>query len=457
MLTCGVSTVGDVIKNVNSATKKTVYTLGVIGDSRLANAYNVSGTRVKRWQNQMAVSWLRALSQQKVEMPPEFSLAASSATTDLILAQATAMAALSPRPDFCLINGGTNDFGVSPGLATMKQAVLNITNAAKILHDAGIVPVIEIDTPRSGGAWTDAAKVSAGYNNGLRTWCVENNILLCDYEAQYIDPTTGGFATGFNVADGVHPSSTGSCVRALQFLECIKPYLSKHQTKMMSPRAAFDATLNPYGNMLANGLIKGTGGTNLGTGASGTVPDSWNNRVITGTMTAVASKLAPAASTEVSDRLQVVLNFTTAGEYSLRPNTGTVGSGATIPAGLVAGELLQAELDIEITGLSGVISGCLLEMFDIGAGGEVSRSTDMNRHFFPGNSLPVVPLPAPNGVGNIYTVINMRYKTPPMVWSDNPGNPSNQLHYRFTIHGEAGATMTFRISACSLHKLPDYL
>lgn len=461
LLTAGVkgfsgnSTGKDVADTVNRLLTKgsIVFTLGVVGDSRLANSYISpvagSGAKSAGFQNQMTGTWLRALSGQRIDILPQFQLAVSGSTTTQILAQANAMTALTTKPDICLINGGTNDFATAPTLAGANLAFTNITSAAIILRNAGILPVIEVDTPRTTASWSaNAGVVSAEYNRMLRMWCSRNNVLLSDCEAQYIVPATGEPATGYNVADGIHSSSTGSCIRALSFLKVLEPLLGKHTWGAASPRDAYDATINPYGNMLANAIFAGTGGTNTGTGASGVVPTSWQNRVISGTMTAVASKLSPANAEDVGERLQIAISFSAAGEHRLQPSG--VGGGATLPAGIVAGDVLYAEVDVEITALSGQVKALQLQLFDFDGSSNISTVFDMKTNLWPGNPLPLVPLAAPNGVGNLATSIKLRLRTPPMIYAD--GATPTQLNWRLTSEGEASAVLTYIASKPQLRK-----
>lgn len=435
-----------------AVSKNTAYAIGTIGDSRLANAYVAPApglAKSKVFQNQMTVTWLRALSGQRVDMPPQFSLATSGANTTQILAQAQAMSQLSAKPDFCLINGGTNDLATTATAAAMELAFNNLTAAVGVVRSAGIMPILEIDVPRTTASWTaNASTLSAALNRRLRLWCSENDVLLCDYEQMYIVPATGEPAAGFNVADGIHSGCTGSSVRATQYLRCIDQVIGKHFWRMASPRDAYDQTLNTGGNMLANGLFVGTGGVSNGTGASGSVADSWQNRVISGTMTAVASKLAPESSDLVSQRQQFALSFTTAGEHRVQPQG--VGAGAALPAGLVPGDLIYAEADIEITALSGSITQLNLMIFDFVAA-DLSYAVDMHRNIASGNPLPVVPLPAPNGVVNLYSSLKMRLKTPQMIFGD--GATPTQLNWRITVLGEAGAAITFIVSNAQLRKV----
>lgn len=440
---------GDLVSAI-ATSKRLVYRLGTIGDSRLANAYVSpspgNGAQSQAYQNQMTGTWLRALSMQRVDLLPEFQFATSGANTTQILAQAQAMAALSVKPDICLINGGTNDFSASATLAAAQLAFSNITSAATTLQSAGILPVIEVDTPRTTASWTaDAGVVSSEYNRLLRLWCSENNVLLSDSEPQYNIPATGEPAAGYNISDGIHSSCTGSCIRALSFLNALDPILSKHTWRQGSVRDSYSATLNPKGNQLAGALFLGTGGVSNGAGASGTVATGWQNRVISGTMTAVASKLAPESGLLASERQQFVLTFTAISEHRIQPAV------TTPAAGLVAGDLIYGEVDIEVTSVTGVVTELSLAVFDFDGAVNISQSFDMVRNLASGNPLPLVPLPAANGVGNAATTLKYRLKTAPIIYAN--GATPTQLHWRVTTRGDAGSAITFIVANPQLRKI----
>lgn len=436
-------------------TSKKVYTLGVVGDSRLANSYVSpspgNGAKSKAFQNQMTVAWLRALSLQRVDLLLSAQLATSGANTTQILAQAVAMSALSVKPDFCLINGGTNDFASSATTAAANLAFSNITSAAILLRNSGIVPVIEVDVPRTTASWTATAGViSSQFNRMLRLWCQDNDILLSDIEASYTIPSTGEPASGYNLSDGIHSTCTGSTVRALSFLRCIDSLLLPSTTRMASIRDQYDATNNPRGNMLANGRFGGTGGTNTGTGTSGAVADNWQSKQIAGTLTAVASKVAPVSLGEFSDIQRVVINFSSAGcEYRLQP-TG-VGGGSTLPTGLVAGDLIYSECDVTITACSGAIRSVNLALFDFDGSANISTVIDMTANLSSGNPMPAVPLPAANGAGNLTTTLPLRLKTPTMIYAD--GATPTQLNCRLTVTGDSGGSITIDVSNFQLRKV----
>ena len=457
LLTAGVDTadengsfaqdVADTVNAVKSYASPTIL-CSAIGDSRLANSFqnvDVSGWTRNYRSNQGAITWLSFLTNQRINLPINYDLAVSGTGTAAIRASVAGVLALSPRPAICIINGGTNDFAVESTLARAQLALSNIQAAALELSANGILPIIEVDTPRSTASWSaNAGIVSATYNQLLRDWCRASGTLLVDYESQYIQ-NDGEPVAAYNVADGIHQSCTGGVIRALKYAELMNTFLPRYEGNSISVRDAFNATLNPKGNLIANiSLMTGTGGTNMGTGASGTVSTGWLNRVISGTMTAVASKESPRTDGILGDRLVITMSATTASEHRLSPINNPITTG-----NYPAGTQVYAEFDVEITALSGVVDYIRLVLSDFDGTTEGSRSYDMKDVFGTGlNPLPLVPLVANTGVGNFATTLKGTMRTE--LITIGQAFTSIQLIYRLETKMAAGAAATIKVGHATI-------
>lgn len=422
-----------------------------IGDSRLANSFqnqDLSGWTRNYRSNQGAITWLSFLTNQRINLPVSYDLAVGGTGTTVIRASVSNVLALSPRPSVCFINGGTNDFLFNPDLELAEFAFGNISQAALELAANGILPIIEIDTPRTTASWTaTSSTVSAIFNQLLRDWCRSTGILLVDYESQYIQ-NDGEPSVGYNVADGIHQSCTGAVVRALKYAEVMNSFLPAYVENSRSVRDAFAVTLNPEGNLISSiSLMTGTGGTNTGTGASGSVSTGWTNRVISGTMTAVASKESPRADGILGDRLIITATATTASEYRLSPTNNPVTTG-NYPFGTQC----YGQFDVEITSLSGVIDYIRLVVSDFDGSTEGSRSYDMKDVFATGlNPLPLVPLPTNTGVGNIATTLKGTMKTELITVGQNLA--SIQLIFRIEAKMAAGSAFVMKVGSAVIKQV----
>jgi hypothetical protein len=419
-----------------------------IGDSRLANSFqnqDTGGWTRNYSTNQGVIGWLSFFLNQRINLPYNYDLAVSGSGCAAIRASVSQVLLLNPKPAICLINGGTNDFAVVGDLARAQQAFSDISAAAIQLRQNGIVPVIEIDMPRATSSWSaNAGTVSSAFNQMLREWCRPTGVLLVDYEYQYIQ-IDGNPVAAYNVADGIHQSCTGAVIRALKYAEVIEPLLPEFTTNTGSVRDAFGSTLNPKGNLITSiGFMTGTGGANMGTGASGSVSTGWLSRVISGTMTAVASKESPRTDGRLGDRLVVALSATNASEYRLAPQNNPVTTG-----NYPAGTLVYAECDLEITALAGTIDYIRLVLSDFDGATEGSRSYAMKDVFATGlNPVPLVPLTNNTGSGNAATTLKGRLRTELVIVGQ--ALASTQLIYRIEVKLAAGASCTFKFGDATI-------
>jgi hypothetical protein len=421
-----------------------------IGDSRLANSFqnqDTGGWTRNYGTNQGVIGWLSFFLNQRINLPYNYDLAVSGTGCAAIRASVANVLLLNPKPSICLINGGTNDFSIVATLARAEQAFNDISAAAEELKKNCIVPVIEIDMPRSNSSagWSaNASTVSSVFNQFLREWCRSTGVLLVDYESQYIQ-IDGEPVVAYNVADGIHQSCSGAVIRALKYASVMEPLLPEFTTNTGSVRDAFSVTLNPKGNLVASiGFMTGTGGANTGAGASGSVSTGWQNRVISGTMTAVASKESPRTDGKLGDRLVVALSATNASEYRLAPQNNPVTTG-----NYVAGDEVYAECDLEITALAGTIDYIRLVLSDFDGSTEGSRSYAMKDVFATGlNPVPVVPLPNNTGSGNAATTLKGRLRTEPVIIGQT--FTSIQLIYRIEVKLAAGASCTFKFGDATI-------
>ena len=421
-----------------------------IGDSRFANSVqNQSTATVRRynWANQGSLFWLNFLTFQVLEFPIENDLAVSGQTTAQIAASVDNVLAFPVLPQMCFINGGTNSFGANPTSQQVLDSFADITGAAEKLLSFGITPVVEIDTPRTVASWSAAAqKCSISYNQKLRSWAKARGIRLADHESAYLQ-ISGEPATGYSVADGIHQSCTGAVVRAYALKTAISDIIETAVVGTLHPLDVYYSSLNAGGNLLTNGLMTGTTGTNSGTGASGVVPSSWTNSVSSGTGTAVASKETPRADGLLGDRVQIVLTATAAMTHRFAPTTTL-----SVPSGVVAGDKIVGEIDVEITSLSGVVDYLRLNIFDFDGSNLGSSSVAGKDVFTTGlNPLPVVPLANATGQGNLATTLKGRLRTSEIVMGQ--GITSTQIIYRLETGMVAGSALTYKAGGASMRKV----
>ena len=93
--------------------------------------------------------------------------------------------------------------------------------------------------------------------------------------------------------DGIHDNVLSAKINGKRLADQLAPFLPLVERGFVGVGDVYDATLNPSGNILTNGLMAGSTGT-LSNGATGVAPTGW-----TAQRSAPASTASLAVSKEV--------------------------------------------------------------------------------------------------------------------------------------------------------------
>lgn len=332
--------------------------IAILGDS--ISAFNTPSTWGLRSDGYM--TWARILSGGKIDFDASLNFGVAADTS--VMALARIQAVINASPDGCAVLIGTNDVfsGVAFGdAATPGTTVYSCTQIYSTLRAAGI-PVVMIPVlPRAkdllAGAITSAnrAKLQRIYR-WQRDFAARNKwVVLADPTLQMVDFAAGngdpyGGVTAAVTAwttDGLHLSQRGGYWVGDAISSVLAPQIAAWDG-VKTPGEAYDATNNPGGNLAANPMMTGTGGT-ASTGFTGSVASSWTGQRVAGTTgAAVASKVTKTLSNgKTYDQQQIVLTAAAGSaieEFQLRQ---TITSGITFGTDSVYGEF-----EIEVTGIT---------------------------------------------------------------------------------------------------------
>ena len=347
--------------------------LAIVGDSRAAQAFTDTGTgglhNYQRKPNGFG-SWVDFLTQQRIAVSKDYCKAVSSSLVSEVAGQLAQVFALSPSPSHVAILTGTNTFAAGTSAATAwAQLVPNI--AACISR--GIQPIIIFDLPRQLSTWTAAnARQSFQFNQIVRS-----NAGL--YGALVVDPTqyladsanSNGDPLSNYYYDGIHPATMGGYYIGKAIADLISPLLPAPIAGFASNGDTYNATDNPYGNILQNGLFTGTAGTNTSSGgaASGTVASLWNNRTLTGTGTSVASIVARSDG-KPGNWQQLVLTSTGTSTYRFSLITAP-----PVNTYYARGDRLALALDLDVSSATG-LEVCTISLSDYDGGSTIYDATN---------------------------------------------------------------------------------
>lgn len=262
---------------------------------------------------------------------------------------------------YMFIHIGTNSINAGIDLETLKSQYLSMLG---LITAAGVIPIVTTVLPRNSvdgssnwsntnGGTTTATKqkVQVAFNNWLVNYCRDKGIRCVDW-APIFTAADGTANTGWT-ADGLHPNELGSYYLAQEVVRQLADILPYGvNTAPVGAFAAYDATYNPYGNLL-NGTLTGTGGATSNAGGIGTitstVPDNWRLTKTTSTTTSVAASIVSRTDGRAGNVIQ--LDFTGTGGGSSAEDWRFEywnGSSASLTNGAVLDTLISMGAEIEI-------------------------------------------------------------------------------------------------------------
>ena len=400
--------------------------LAALGDSLFAQGFTSSADFTNN--RPLGPCWGPALLGQRIRLPYANNFAVSGQKwADVVATQIPALLAAQAAGagiTHAIIHCGFNDFNVT------AQATVKTQTAAAwaLLKNAGLQVIQTICLPRTVASWSATyMKLRDDYNQWLRDYAAANGVVLLDPFGAIADPAN---ANGDPLAvavqsDGIHPAQLGAYPVGVAIQRYFNQFPLPDFARPTSRGDVYDATSNPRGNLITNGLMSGTGGTNTGTGASGSVADNWLNRVLSGTLTAVGSLVARTDPEAAGWWQQVVLSATTAASYRLSPDAAI--------SGQVAGDIVIGEVDINVTGATKLLYAQLNVFDNGGASGEGSIA-------FKDPGLPGLYMPA---------AYQVRVRTEPFrITTGNVDVP-----FRIELGFDAGGGATIQVGAASLRKV----
>lgn len=271
--------------------------------------------------------------------------------------------------DIVVVDAGTNDYGTdSKELIQQNREEL----ASYFLEQGKVVillPILARNTNVLPGGGATRARFN-WINQKSRDYCRNRkNCYFFDWNEQWVDAASqyGTPVTGFS-ADGTHFLPKGGEAVGKAFADFLKTILPAGQKRVVSPDDKWTATENPRGNILANPMLNGTGGTN-GTGSTGTVAANMLVERVTGTSTVVSSLEARANRGNWQ-----VLTFTLAGaaedKFYFRPST------TDTPHTLTDQDWVQGSCEIETDAYAGYVGVSLL-CLDLASGGHYSYGMEV--------------------------------------------------------------------------------
>lgn len=206
-------------------------------------------------------SWLVPMLGQRVRTDHSLNFGVSGDTTAQLLARIDAIAACAA--DIVCVLIGTNDVNGAVTGATLATYKANMIAIVDRLLNAGKLVIVTPPLPRNVATAANRRLLHAMREWTLRLqWSGRRNLRVADASVEYGDSLSGTYAprSGHDY-DGLHPQSRGAYEIAKALHRVLDPLLPPVPQGLASADDIYDATYNPGGNLLTNGILDGTGGT----------------------------------------------------------------------------------------------------------------------------------------------------------------------------------------------------
>lgn len=267
---------------VGASGGRTPNRFGLYGDSRMVVSMPLNTTH-RSFVNQANVMMNQAMN-------IVVNAAAGGQDTTALAARIDADLLSFHLTDVILL-AGTNDISNGSGASV---AIANLTAMYDQILARGIRLFACLEYPAN-SVYTDATKREALHriNQAIRDYAATHpQVIVVDLFSRLIDATS---ATGDQITnasyDGIHLSILGARACALELVSKVGVFYPTQRKIRTSLTDLISATY-PNGNLVTNGLLVGTAGTESGTGMSGDTADNWVIQLEAGTATCVGSKVA---------------------------------------------------------------------------------------------------------------------------------------------------------------------
>lgn len=310
------------------------------------------------WLSYGYASWMRMLTNQRVNLHPKNNFGVSGNKFSDMLARINTV--LASECAIYIVEGGTNDFPTITDETSYQTTVDTWVAIVQRLRSAGLVIVLPAPPRASGTLTTAQVGYQQRFTNFQREFCYANlGYIFCDYLGYWTDQTSALNIPRAGVTmDGIHPNSTGAYYMGKALADIINTLLPPLPTSFLPASDIYNATYNPTGNLLFSGttnlgLLAGTGGVqsaNAGLTYAGTgfaTLNFFQRLAATSTATVTLSKENPRID---AGRLS--------GERQIIQLAAASGGGAdeiymilyTVPIVSVAvGDWIYAECNVEVT------------------------------------------------------------------------------------------------------------
>ena len=324
--------------------------LAVWGDSITYAPISADTALITAMTNRGGQFWVPALTRQRVRTRTNLNFGVSGDTSTK--ASYRIGQVIDAKPDIVLVTIGTNDVSGAITAETFSIFKERFTYAVRAFLNAGIFVVATPPPP-----WT--LSTAANRNTFLRMvdWVRQqqfvgyDNFMLVDPTVNFVDPLAADYSPKAGITyDGLHPKAQGAYYWYAPVANAILGLLPNFtDTVIATASDVYDATNNPQGNLISNGVLNGTTGTLTPNGATmtGQVADTFRTEVLVngGTVTSLVATPSKVISSDGRPAQQIALSGTYVGGFDTQVTFRTLPTNFT---DYKPGDMVYAEAEYEI-------------------------------------------------------------------------------------------------------------
>lgn len=282
-------------------------TIAFLGDSHMAFGSGFISTAATL-NSRGPLTWAMILSGGRVIMPSTHNFGVGGETTAQMLARVGDITGLVPRPGICVVMGGTND--IAAGGISTNTIMANLVDIWDALLEAGIAVIASPPPPIGSGTYSasEIGQVLEIKEAMLDYIGTRERFYVADHTAETFDDALADARSGVLLPDDVHLKQYGAFLIGRSWARGIIK-LARNPAPLPTVNGQTWSAANPGGNLVANGLMDGDGGS-----GTGDIADDWSlDTTNVGGATVTATK---TADYEGYEQQRVVIS----GQYSSDDN-----------------------------------------------------------------------------------------------------------------------------------------
>lgn len=313
-------------------------------------------------QHNSDLQWALILSEQRVSVPYQNIRSYPSQDTSYGLAKLTAFLDSVAPISFIKLDWGTNDVLHNIPYSTMTD---NYWGMIQLCLDRNI-RVIAMPQPGRTIAGTPLTAAQYANLDRLNYWIdqlpgrTRGMVGVPKYLRKLNDPALANpIARAGMMMDGTHPNGSGAFIRGEGIATLLMHWFPRQGGLLANSNSRFDATTNPYGNMIRNPMMQTGTGQTAGTltNVTGTAPDEWTLTRQGNAGITVAAALVTDSDGGPSCQFTLGGTYTLSGTPAVDNANGARIFGNFVTGAGLAGDMVECLIGFEIdAGHSGIMA-----------------------------------------------------------------------------------------------------